>query len=164
MSGLGLPGLDADIVRDPEWRLALTDIRRRIHVSKVGGGTVGRAYDGKWEYAVLLRNVRSVRVAAYGQDVNTGTPKTHAEVARMIEEEVRGENGNALDMLPAASFAVIGDGALLHVRRFDDTLLTYCGQAVGASRAGELDGLRSQCLECDWLYRVSNYGRVPVIA
>lgn len=163
MSRTGLPGLDADIVLDPEWRLVLTDIRRRIHVSKVGGGAVGLAYEGKWEYAVLLRNVRSVKVIAHGQDVETGTPKTHDEVARMIEEEVRGENGTALDALPQGSFAVAGEDGQAHVRRFDDTLLAYCGHALAAPRRGDLDAYRGHCVECDAAYRAAHYGRVPVL-
>ena len=47
-----------------------------IRVTKIGGGTLGRRYDGDWEVTV------SVSGTVVLDDVlTTGTPKTHSEVA-----------------------------------------------------------------------------------
>ena len=52
-----------------------------IEVDKVGGGTVGRRYEGDWQVTakdgdtVILYDV-----------ISTGTPKSHAEVAQMAPE------------------------------------------------------------------------------
>lgn len=48
-------------------------------VSKVGGGTVGRQYAGRWE----VRITRDSRIIHECDDLNTGTPKTHEEIARI---------------------------------------------------------------------------------
>lgn len=59
-----------------------------ILVSKVGGGTLGRAYDGRWLYRVRPVSRRAA-VLAEGNDLNTGTPKTHAEAAEIVADFVR---------------------------------------------------------------------------
>jgi len=49
-----------------------------ISVNKDGGGTLGRAYEGNW--TITVRNGPEY---VYDNDtLHTGTPKTHAEVAR----------------------------------------------------------------------------------
>jgi hypothetical protein len=61
----------------------------RVMVSKVGGGTLGRAYTGRWEYAVVLptRNDETAGVMVLvGSDLETGMPKTHAEAAKTLLE------------------------------------------------------------------------------
>lgn len=55
-----------------------------ISVSKVGGGTVGRAYEGSWEYLVTTAN--GSIVVKVGDDLYTGTPKTHHEAAVILAE------------------------------------------------------------------------------
>lgn len=55
-----------------------------IRVSKAGGGTVGRAYEGRWLYRVKRAGER--RILAEGSDLNTGAPKTHREAALLVED------------------------------------------------------------------------------
>jgi hypothetical protein len=57
-----------------------------IHVSKSGGGTVGEAYEGYWDTALVFdgHTVDCIEYATSGESaLYTGTPKTHAEVARI---------------------------------------------------------------------------------
>lgn len=53
-----------------------------VRISKVGGGTVGRAYEGRWHYRVRPADGR--KILAEGDDLNTGTPKTHREAAEIL--------------------------------------------------------------------------------
>ena len=53
----------------------------RVEVSKMGGGTVGREYVGRWIYAVY--DVLGELVAS-GDDYITNMPHTHRWVARDI--------------------------------------------------------------------------------
>jgi len=52
-----------------------------INVSKVGGGTVGQKYVGKWWYRYQLGDQVET-----GEDCETGTPWTHDQVAVMVTE------------------------------------------------------------------------------
>jgi hypothetical protein len=52
-----------------------------IRVDKVGGGTLGRRYDGDWEITVS----RSATVVL-DDVITTGTPKTHREVSDLAQE------------------------------------------------------------------------------
>lgn len=63
----------------------------RIQVDKAGGGTVGKAYDGDW-----FVTVENGPVYVYdNEELATGTPKTHAEVAHIAfefaSEEIDGQ-------------------------------------------------------------------------
>lgn len=51
----------------------------RLLVAKVGGGTPGRAYAGTWYYRLDVDG----KTVAHGDDLETGTPKTHAQAARI---------------------------------------------------------------------------------
>lgn len=51
-----------------------------IHVSKVGGGTVGESYAGNWAYKVNL----TPGISHHGDDLYTGTPHTHEQAARVL--------------------------------------------------------------------------------
>jgi hypothetical protein len=53
----------------------------RVEVSKMGGGTVGKEYVGRWHYAVF--DVLGTLIAS-GDDYVTGMPHTHRWVARDI--------------------------------------------------------------------------------
>lgn len=53
-----------------------------VVVEKLGGGTVGKSYAGRWRYIVQRDGVEVVR----GQDFDTGTLHTHAEVAAPLAE------------------------------------------------------------------------------
>ena len=54
-----------------------------IRISKVGGGTVGRAYgEGQWIYRVSYTGPGPVVLE--GDDLRTGAPRTHAEVAEIV--------------------------------------------------------------------------------
>ena len=55
-----------------------------ISVSKVGGGTLGKSYKGSWEYRVSIRGLPEYVPPMLGDDLTTGTPKTHAQVAQII--------------------------------------------------------------------------------
>lgn len=53
-----------------------------IRVAKTGGGTPGRAYEGAWFYRVT--HVGLSHVLAEGDDLRTGTPKTHRQVVEIL--------------------------------------------------------------------------------
>ncbi|MGN6128515.1 MAG: hypothetical protein ACTHON_18305 [Humibacter sp.] len=53
-----------------------------ITVDKVGGGTLGRAYTGDWTVTVMNGPVYEVD----NETLSTGTPKMHAQVARLAYE------------------------------------------------------------------------------
>lgn len=62
---------------EPEYTAAIGGLS--ITVDKVGGGTLGRAYEGNW--TITVSNGPDY---VYDSDtLHTGTPKTHAEVARI---------------------------------------------------------------------------------
>jgi hypothetical protein len=65
----------------------------RVEVNKVGGGTLGRAYDGEWFVTVL----NGPHYIFDNANLHTGTPKTHREVAEMAvdfaDEEIDREMG-----------------------------------------------------------------------
>lgn len=52
-----------------------------ITVDKIGGGTVGRSYDGDWEVTVS-----EPAMMVLDDVITTGTPKTHREVAELATE------------------------------------------------------------------------------
>ena len=54
----------------------------KISVDKNGGGTVGRKYDGLWTVTVKQGKVRIFD----REELSTGTPKTHAQAARLAYE------------------------------------------------------------------------------
>jgi len=66
-------------------------IGRRYHVSisKTGGGTVGRRYDGDWSYAIRSQNYRG-KLLMFGSDLSTGNPSTHREAAELAVEMYEG--------------------------------------------------------------------------
>lgn len=70
---------------DSDFEYIASDDTVTILVAKVGGGTPGEAYDGSWYYRLDM-NSETVR---HGDDYSTGTPQTHAEVARAIADFVR---------------------------------------------------------------------------
>lgn len=51
-----------------------------IGMSKVGGGTVGTAYPGSWEYAVTVNGCEIIT----GGDLRSGMPDTHEGMARCL--------------------------------------------------------------------------------
>lgn len=53
-----------------------------VQLAKVGGGTLGKAYDGNWIYRVAV----SPSHTEEGDDFATGTPKTHVNAARELAE------------------------------------------------------------------------------
>lgn len=63
-----------------------TDDSLTVHVDKLGGGTLGRAYDGSWRY--IVTDAAGTELGR-GQDFTTGTPKTHAEAAELIADHFR---------------------------------------------------------------------------
>jgi hypothetical protein len=72
------------VLRDPEWsghewtgRPLGTHVM--VEISALGGGTVGRRYQGAWSYRITVKG----KVVAEGEDLRTGTPKTHEETARI---------------------------------------------------------------------------------
>ncbi|MCX5201471.1 hypothetical protein OG897_08400 [Streptomyces sp. NBC_00237] len=66
-----------------------------IRVAKVGGGTLGRRYEGFWEYLVLRHRGTPLRtqwdVVAKGPDLHTGTAKDHTEVMEIVRELILGD-------------------------------------------------------------------------
>jgi hypothetical protein len=67
---------------EPEYTTT-TDNGLTVQIEKLGGGTVGNAYAGLWRYIVTTASGTFV---ARGQDVATGMPHTHAEVAEMVAD------------------------------------------------------------------------------
>jgi hypothetical protein len=53
-----------------------------VSVDKIGGGTLGRAYGGDWTATVMNGPVYVMD----NEILSTGTPKTHAQVARLAYE------------------------------------------------------------------------------
>jgi hypothetical protein len=53
-----------------------------VEIEKLGGGTLGKAYEGHWRYRVT--EIETGDVLYQGQDLHTGTPKTHAEAVRLL--------------------------------------------------------------------------------
>jgi hypothetical protein len=51
-----------------------------ISVSKAGGGTIGKSYTGTWHYRAYIRGCLMIS----GDDLHTGTPKTHEQAARIV--------------------------------------------------------------------------------
>lgn len=62
-----------------EWRGRPIGTHVMVEISKAGGGTLGRRYSGTWSY----RLTQNGKVLAEGDDLRTGTPKTHEEAARI---------------------------------------------------------------------------------
>lgn len=157
-----LVSLSADIVRSAEYATMLKDntTRVRVHVSKVGGGTLGKAYDGTWEYAILLRAVGGWEVIASGTDIETGTPKTHGQVAAMIAEQY----GDGFHYLPLADFGVIGDTAeIVHIRRDTPARIgAYCGISITRPYVPGGKRYRQHCVGCENTYRAEHWGRTAV--
>jgi hypothetical protein len=58
-----------------------------VAVDKYGGGTLGKAYDGTWTVSVM----NGPEYVLDGQELRTGTPKTHAEVAQLAYEFAQDE-------------------------------------------------------------------------
>ena len=53
-----------------------------VEVDKVGGGTLGRSYDGDWTASVWLRGARVIDK----ETLRTGTRKTHREAAAIAAD------------------------------------------------------------------------------
>lgn len=53
-----------------------------VEVSKRGGGTLGKSYVGLWDVTVMNGPVYVLD----GEELDAGTPKTHAQVARMAAD------------------------------------------------------------------------------
>jgi hypothetical protein len=57
-----------------------------VTVDKVGGGTLGRAYEGNWTVSIS----KGERVFFNAANVRTGTARTHHEVASLAVEFLPG--------------------------------------------------------------------------
>lgn len=66
---------------EPEFTL-ITDDNLTIQIEKLGGGTVGKSYEGTWRY--IVTNTDTGSEVRRGQNLVTGTPKTHEEAARIL--------------------------------------------------------------------------------
>ncbi|MFJ4902929.1 hypothetical protein [Streptomyces sp. NPDC088727] len=162
-----LPTMDADIVTHAEHSTQLGDDTApamRLHLSKVGGGTPGRAYDGNWEYAILLRAMSGWEVISHGTDVITNTPMTHTDVAEMITEIWAGEYGDGYDHLTPDRYTQINGRGDAHITRDD---ATYCGKPKGQPAVFDTkikNHAQQHCINCNMEYRADNWGRCPVEA
>jgi hypothetical protein len=72
------------VLRDPEgpqyeWVGRPIGTHVMVEISKTGGGTVGKRYQGTWSYRITSNG----KVVAEGDDLRTGRPHTHEEVARL---------------------------------------------------------------------------------
>lgn len=56
-------------------------------IAKAGGGTMDRAYAGRWLYRVRRAGSTGAQgVLAEGDDLNTPNPKTHRQALRLLED------------------------------------------------------------------------------
>lgn len=71
-------------LRDFSAELTYTDSQYgvTIQVEKLGGGTLGKKYDGIWRY--IATHTNTDEEITRGQDYETGTPKEHDEVAEEL--------------------------------------------------------------------------------
>jgi hypothetical protein len=72
------------VLRDPEgpqyeWAGRPIGTHVMVEISKAGGGTVGRRYQGFWSYRITSNG----KVVAEGEELHTGMPRTHEEAARI---------------------------------------------------------------------------------
>lgn len=65
---------------EPEYTCMVDNMRVVVEIEKLGGGTLGRAYEGTWRYRVTYPDGREV----FGQDLTTGTPKYHAQIPGIL--------------------------------------------------------------------------------
>lgn len=65
---------------EPEYTTEIDGLT--VEIEKAGGGTVGKEYDGRWTYRISQEGVPVI----FGNDLFTGTPKTHAQAAEIIYE------------------------------------------------------------------------------
>lgn len=70
---------------EPEYTTEIDGLT--VEISKVGGGTVGEQYEGRWIYHVT----RGDKIIMFGNDLYTGTPKTHAQAAQLVYDFQSGE-------------------------------------------------------------------------
>lgn len=64
-----------------EWEYVLIEDDFIVKVNKLGGGTVGKSYTGGWDFQVVNGSV-----VINDRIDNTGTSKTHGQVARMVQQ------------------------------------------------------------------------------
>lgn len=76
------------MIKAEEWEYVLDYPPFHVGISKIGGGTVGKAYEGSWEYT--FANYISNEYKS-GDDLVTGTPKTHQEAAHILIDFIVGE-------------------------------------------------------------------------
>lgn len=69
-----------------ELRKVLDD-GRVLEIQKIGGGTLGRKYQGDWYVVLTDRNGRPL----FDDRLRTGTPKTHMEAADITMDFLEGE-------------------------------------------------------------------------
>lgn len=72
------------VLRDPEglpfeWTGRPLGTHVMVEISKAGGGTVGRRYQGLWSYRITSQG----KMVAEGDDLRTGSPATHEQAARI---------------------------------------------------------------------------------
>jgi hypothetical protein len=77
---------------DPEYSvnvdpLGLGEPTITLHLSKLGGGTVGQEYAGTWAYEVEIDG----EVVTSGTDLSSGTHYTHSQMARVLAEFLAGD-------------------------------------------------------------------------
>lgn len=51
-----------------------------VEIAKLGGGTVGRQYTGRWRYIMSVGGTEAAR----GQDFDTSTFESHKSAARIL--------------------------------------------------------------------------------
>jgi hypothetical protein len=72
------------VLRDPEgsqyeWVGRPLGTHVMVEISKAGGGTVGKRYQGLWSYRITSQG----KMVAEGDDLRTGSPATHEQAARI---------------------------------------------------------------------------------
>lgn len=80
-----VPDRDFEVMQTIPNPLRPSGRKLTVLVSKMGGGRTDRAYTGRWLYRVRWAGGGQT-VVAEGDDLETGSPKTHMQVIRLVED------------------------------------------------------------------------------
>jgi hypothetical protein len=72
---------------DYEWCNIDDERGIRVYVSKVGGGTLGKEYEGFWHYLVISQRAgESLEILFQGSDLETPVGANHREAAELAAD------------------------------------------------------------------------------
>lgn len=113
-----------------------------VQVEKLGGGTVGKRYDGTWRY-IVTRNGEEVR---RGQDLQHSSPMTHFEIAWILGAQFTGDDPSFLSETHVDY--PHWPGRLIDCPACEAHC--HCGEAHDESCRHPMDGELHHTTECVW--------------